>query len=103
MKKCKVCGGVLRKIGTVEPDTLYVSSRAPALSPYDGMPSFMIFFILGTIIGMEFFEQSRALGIAIICLFGGFGAWLWRRPRPLYRCAKCNSEYSGGELSRFRR
>lgn len=40
----------------------------------------MIFLTLGLIMGMEVFEQSRTLGLAVICLSGGFGAWLWRRP-----------------------
>ena len=103
IKKCKLCNGILREIGTIEPDTAYASTKYPSISPFDGIGYFVLFLIIGFLVSIPLWDKNTIVAAIIISLFGGLGAYLWQKPKVLYRCTKCGSEYYGKHLSNYER
>lgn len=100
MKKCKLCESSLKLIGEIEPDTYLVSTKSPALNPFDGAGYMVIFLLAGLLATLPLWGSQLTLSIIIICICGGFGAYLWQKPRKFYRCVKCGAEYYGDSLLR---
>ena len=82
---------------------MYVSSKSPALNPLNGSEYFIALLLLGLVSALSLWEKNTFLALVIIAGFGGFGAYLWQKPRKLYRCTKCGSEYYGKNLTRYRK
>ncbi|WP_221794178.1 hypothetical protein [Oceanobacter mangrovi] len=99
---CNVCGGRLRQIGKIAPDNftpyLIYTPAIDKIAPRDGAGWFAASLMLGMLVSSPLWAEQLSLAIAIICGAGGLGAWLWRRPRDLYRCGQCGGEFVGRQL-----
>lgn len=103
MKRCASCNSILLHIGDIKPNTLLVSSRYPSLSPYDGAEYLVVMLLLSMILTLPFWGTHMFFSVLVIAVFGGYGAFLWQRPRPVYRCKKCGAEFYGKSLSPLKR
>lgn len=93
MKKCKTCNAGLSRIGKIEPDTLWLSTKRPSLSPFAGIGYFAVFLLGGLLIAQPLWESHLIWAGLIVAVCGGLGAYLWKRPRNYYRCTQCGSEF----------
>lgn len=100
MKKCKKCDSELKYLGKIEPDTLWVSTKQPSLSPFAGIGYFAVFLLGGLLISQPLWASNMILAVVVVTVLGGFGAYLWKRPRKYYRCTNCGSEFYGSILLR---
>ncbi|HSH29467.1 MAG TPA: hypothetical protein VK971_06115 [Thiohalobacter sp.] len=93
MKKCSTCYAELNCVGKIEPDTLWLSTKRPSLSPFAGIGYFAVFLLGGLLISQPLWESHLVWAGLIVAVCGGLGAYLWKRPRNYYRCAQCGSEF----------
>jgi len=101
IRKCKTCTSPLKEIGTIEPDTNWVSTKSPALSPLDGAEYLVVFMLAPVILVPDLFQGDVVVAASSIAVFGGIGCYFWQRPRKFYSCPKCNVRYYGASLKRY--
>ena len=100
MKKCKFCNSSLKHIGHVDPGMLI---KEASIHRFTGMGIFILLLLVGLLASIPLWTYHPFFAAMIIAISGGIGVYLWQKPKALFRCSNCGTEFYGNSLNIYKK